>query len=86
MFGNGASPNTRPKVSKAYSQARELQTLIMDKARDPEVKGAVLSGLARAYKELEELKLRLRMKPAPKPIDVSDKRKQGKPRSGIAES
>jgi hypothetical protein len=47
----------------------------MGKARDPEVKGAVLSGLARAYKELEELKLRLKMKPAPKPIDVTPKQR-----------
>jgi hypothetical protein len=65
------SPKSRPMRCSAYAQARELQELLMGKARDPEVKGAVLSGISRAFKELEELKLRLRMKPAPKAVDVT---------------
>ena len=59
------------KYSEPYRNALELQRLVLDKARRDDTKGAVLSGLARAFKELEELKLRLRMKPAPKAIDVS---------------
>ncbi len=57
--------------SKPYLAACELQRLLLGKARDPLVKGAVLSGLARAFVEVEECKRKLRMKPLPKPIDVS---------------
>ncbi len=59
------------RYTQPYHNAVELQRLVLGKARDPECKGAVLSSLARAFKELEELKLRMRMKPAPKAIDVS---------------
>lgn len=62
--------------SEPYRRAVELQRLVLEKARQDETKGAVLSGLARAYCELEETKRKLRMKPLPKAIDVDS---QGKP-------
>ena len=67
------SPKTRPRTNGVFSQAKELQELIMEDARSEELKPLIRAGLARAFVELEMLKLRLRMKPAPKPIDVSQK-------------
>jgi hypothetical protein len=54
-----------------YSQAKELQQLLMESARSKETTPSALAQVARAFSDLEELKLRLRMKPAPKPVDVA---------------
>jgi hypothetical protein len=64
-----------------YAHALELQELIMNDCRNPDLKPLIRAGLARAYVELEMLKLRLKMKPAPKPVDVQP-RKQRKPAAG----
>lgn len=73
------SPKTRPIHARAFTQARELQELLMIAANDSEITPAALAQVARAWSELEERKRVLKMKPAPKPIDVSQK--QRKPRS-----
>jgi len=45
----------------------------MDRADLPEVKPIELSSVARVWVELEECKRKLKMKPLPKPIDVTKK-------------
>lgn len=68
-------------MSTARQQAVELQELLMADART-ETKGVVRAQIARAWVDLQEMRLRLAMKPAPKPIDVSTlKRKRQKPAS-----
>jgi hypothetical protein len=59
------------RYSKPYHDAVALQRLTVSNAKDPNVKPALLCGLARAFVELEMLKLRIKMKPAPKPIDTT---------------
>ena len=61
----------RPKFATAYSQAKELQRLLMLDARDPEIRPHDRAALARAFCDLEETKRKLRMKPLPKSVDVS---------------
>jgi len=55
--------------TKPYRTAVGLQQLIERAAPDAEDKD--LAALTKSFVALEMLKLRLRMKPAPKPIDVS---------------
>ncbi len=55
--------------SKPYMDALELQRLISATAPNAEAKD--LASLSKSFVALEMLKLRLRMKPAPKPVDVS---------------
>lgn len=55
----------------ALKAAVAMQKVILADCLNPETDPKLKPTLARAYKELEELKLRLRMKPAPKPIDVT---------------
>ena len=75
MLGTPISRGTRPNKPKAAFQAVELQELLMADARSGEVTPAVRAQLARAWVDLQEMRLRLAMKPAPKPIDVSGLRK-----------
>lgn len=65
------------KYGKAYKGAIDLQALIMRDAQSQT--GKELAQLATSYTRLEMLKLRLRMKPAPKPIDVSKPKKSVMP-------
>ena len=74
-------------VSLPYRQAVAIQKVVYQRAIEEKDGKTVcdnrtLAMLARAFKEIEELKLRLRMKPAPKPIDVSDSRPRKSP--GVA--
>ena len=55
----------------AYTQATELQDLLRETAHKPDMAGVAVSSLARTWLELERLKREIRMKPKPKPIDVS---------------
>lgn len=57
------------RFSKPYHHAVTLQNLIMTEAK--EAGGKELSMLAKSFASLEMLKLRLRMKPAPKPVDTT---------------
>jgi hypothetical protein len=63
----------------AYKNAVEAQRVAMARIRNPECSDKTIAQLMRAFVDLEMLKLRLRMKPAPKPIDVSKPKKQGMP-------
>lgn len=75
------SPKTRPQKPKASVDCLELQRLMMDDARKETVAPAVRAQIARAWVDLQEMRLRLAMKPAPKPIDVTDRQAKRKPRS-----
>jgi len=57
--------------SKPYHDAVALQRLTLAAANSPELKPGLLAGMVKAFVELEMLKLRLKMKPAPKPIDTT---------------
>lgn len=52
-----------------------MQELLFTDAQCPDYKGPKRAMITRAWKELQELRLRISMKPAPKPIDVTPKRK-----------
>lgn len=80
------SPKTRPMRSSMYGEARELQMLLLNDARDASLKPFVRSQLARAYKELAELRLRLQGKGPPKAVDYSTKAKRSKPGRGFVEA
>ena len=81
QWGNG-----QPRRKPAMTQILELQERLQKDALDPDTTPSVRAQIARAWCDLQEERRKLQMRPLPKPIDVSDKRKQGKPRSGIAES
>lgn len=80
------SPKTRPQRSNAHIQAKRLQTLLLADAENPETKASVRAQIARAFKELEELKLRLRMKGPPKAVDVTQLAKRKSTPVSLAES
>lgn len=61
----------------------DLQALLMDDARKPEIKPSVRAMVSRAWKELQELRLRLQMKPAPKPIDVQPRQPRRRGKSAV---
>lgn len=67
------------KYSVPYHNAVEAQRVAMERIRNPECSDKTIAQLMRAFVDLEMLKLRLRMKPAPKPIDVSPKVKKTMP-------
>lgn len=55
--------------TKPYLTSIALQQLIVEAAKG--AKPSDLASLAKSFVSLETLKLRLRMKPAPKPIDTT---------------
>ena len=57
-------------------QLLELQRVVYEEARlNREGKPHLLAGLVRAWKELEEIKRKIRGKPDPRPVDVTVKHK-----------
>lgn len=73
-------PGPHPRASTSKMQAIELQKLLMEDARNEE-KGAVRAQIARAWVDVQEMRLRLAMKAPPKPIDTLLLKKQRKPKS-----
>jgi hypothetical protein len=71
------------KYGEAYRGALKLQRLIMAEA--PEAGAKELAMIGKTYASLEILKLRLRMKPAPKPVDTT-KLQQGRGRPAVQPS
>jgi len=65
------------KYSQPYRDAVALQRLIMQKA--PEAAAKDVANLATSFTRLELLKLRIRMKPAPKAVDVDKPKKNATP-------
>ena len=70
------------KYSQPYKDACRIQRKIMEVLDAVATKD--LANVAKGYCTLETLKLRLRMKPAPKPVDVSADRKRAPSRGGMA--
>ena len=73
----------RPQPPKERKQSplrmmSELQHLLMQDARREDTKPVARSMVARAIKELEALKREIRMKPKPRPVDVSPTGKKPK--------
>jgi hypothetical protein len=67
----------------SYEEAKVLQQVAMDTVRSGAIKPADLAQIMRAYECLERLKRDVRMKPKPKPIDVTPKRKRNAPATPI---
>lgn len=66
------SPKTRPKRSSSLAQLYAIQKVLYDTSQNGEcAKPTDLAQVARAWSDLESLKLRIKMKPAPKPIDTT---------------
>lgn len=68
----------KAKYSNMFTEAKELQSLILNDAKDPSLKPFVRAQLARAYKELGEFRLRLQGKGPPKAVDMSDRKRKTK--------
>src|SRR5688572_8635089 len=58
-------------ASRSYRHCLEAEQLLMDDLRNPETTPGTRAQIARALDCILERKRILRMKPAPKPIDVS---------------
>lgn len=61
----------KPRFSTAYAQALELQRKLYLEAMRSKLKPIERSSLARVWCELEETKRKLKMRPLPKPVDVT---------------
>jgi hypothetical protein len=78
------SVNHQPRIAlrrkSPYSQALELQDLLMKDAREATLKPVSRAIVARAWRELEQLKREIKMKPKPKPatLDEIEKAKRRK--------
>jgi hypothetical protein len=59
-----------------YSQALELQDLLMEEARTAKGKPMARAVVARAWRDLEDIKRRIQGKADPKPVDVAKARKE----------
>ena len=59
-----------------FETAIRLQELIVQAAEAPETTPAALAQLARAWSELEHRKRVIKMKPDPKPIDVTPRNRK----------
>jgi len=75
-------PAKRSHHSNSYQQSVQLQRLLVAASQKESIRPAELSGVARAFCELEECKRKLKMKPLPKAVDVNYKGKRGKQSNG----
>ncbi len=65
----------RPHRNSVLRELREMQQTAYARVQKPETEDKDVAQLLRAYVTAEQQRNVLRMRPAPKPIDVSDKRK-----------
>ena len=74
-----------PTIKSSLRECNILQRLILNEAQSTPTKDfrPNLSALSRAYVDLETLKLRIKMKGPPKPVDGTKERKRPN-HSGIA--
>lgn len=82
------SPKTRPKMSAPAAQARALQKIVMDTVENANLKPAELSGLVRAWCDVNEERRKLTMKPLPRSIDTTKfpkRARRGRADSQLAE-
>jgi hypothetical protein len=76
---NGHEVRHAASRKTAYSNAVNLQQLVLSDAQAAEVKPGLRARLVDAFIQLEELKRKLKMRPLPKPIDVSHKKAKSRP-------
>jgi len=72
--------NRQPPITirrkSPYSQALELQDLLMEEARSAKGKPMARAVVARAWRDLEDMKRRIQGKADPKPVDVAKARNE----------
>ena len=68
-----------------FNSAIILQELIMKAAKAENTAPSALAQLARAWSELEERKRIIKMKPLPKAIDVTPRKRQARPPAAFVE-
>jgi hypothetical protein len=61
----------RPHHPEPYCQALVIQRILFATIQNPKLAARDQAQVARAWREIEELKRDIKMKPKPKPIDVS---------------
>lgn len=59
------------KYGETYRGAVAAQRVALERITDPQTDSKAIAQLMASYVKMEMLKLRLRMKPAPKPIDTT---------------
>jgi hypothetical protein len=64
-------PRIKPGRRGTMAQLLEIQRVLFEDICNEKTKPHLRAGLARAWKEQEELKRKIKGKPDPKPIDVS---------------
>ena len=74
--GNGRTGNLN--VANSIQQAVEVQRILWQALKKPNVKPALLAGLARAWCDVNEERRKLRMQPLPKSVDVSKLPRRGR--------
>jgi len=72
---------TRPKTSNMFRETKELQELVFISAKGGGLKPIEQAALARVWKELAELRLRLQGKGPPKAVDYAAKKPKPAPNS-----
>lgn len=72
----------RPHRNSVLRELREMQQIAYADCQDDETKPAERAQLMRAYVALEQQRNVLRMRPAPKPIDVQPKLRKPKTSPG----
>jgi hypothetical protein len=75
MATHPIAPAGMKRRPSPMSQILDLQAQLKNDALDAETTPAVRAQIARAWCDLQEERRKLQMRPLPKPIDVSDKRK-----------
>lgn len=80
-----AGPKSRPNCSTAFSQAVAMQRMLLADALSPKTPARERAQVARAWKDLEEQKRILRMKPAPKAVDANEYKERQKKRKKVDE-
>lgn len=73
QFSADRQPRITVRRKSPYSQALELQDLLMKDAREATLKPVSRAIVTRAWKELEELKRKMQGKPDPKPVEIQRK-------------
>lgn len=63
------------KYGEVYRGCCAAQRVALARIQNPETDGKTIAQLMASYAKMEMLKLRIRMKPAPKPVDVSKRSK-----------
>ena len=76
----------RELTTVPFETAVHLQHVIVKVIDNGDVAPSALAQLARAWSELEDRKRIIKMKPAPKPIDVTVKPRKQQASSGFSES